>query len=78
MLNHSLCLTDASPLLEDQFTDGRQLYFYDIHNLENLSSQISSLLSDPVKLQEISQNGYFYAKKNCSWQARAAYLLSLL
>lgn len=78
MLNHCLCFTDASHLLEYQFTDGRQLYFYDIHNLENLSSRISSLLSDPVKLQEISQNGYFYAKKNCSWQARAVYLLSLL
>lgn len=78
LLNHSLCLTNSSPLLEKQFKDGRDLIFYDYKNPDSLTEQIFALLNDKNRLSEISQNGYFRAKENHSWQARAAYLLSVL
>ena len=78
LLNHSLCLTDSSPLLEQQFKDGRDLIFYKYQDMDQLPDRISKLLRNPDHLAEISQNGYFQAKENHSWQARAAYLLSVL
>lgn len=78
LLNHSLCLTDSSPLLKNQFKNGRDLVFYEYQNLDKLTEQIFDLLNSPNQLSEISQNGYFQAKENHSWQARAAYLLSIL
>ncbi len=78
MLNHSLCLTDASPMLTAQFHNGRELCFYDTQNSENLTNIIHMLLSDEKKLKEISQAGYFRAKENHSWETRAVYLLTIL
>lgn len=78
MLNHSLCLTDATPILTEQFSDGKELCFYDTRNFPALTSLIRNLLTDSKKLQEISQTGYFCAKENHSWQARAAYLMTIL
>lgn len=78
LLNHSLCLTDSSPLLEKQFKNGRDLIFYEYQNLDKLTEQVFDLLNDKSRLAEISQNGYFQTKENHSWQARAAYLLSVL
>ena len=78
MLNHGLCLTDASPYLKKEFEDGRELCFYDANDFSSLAKQARGLLSTPERIKEISQNGYFRAKESHSWQARAAYLLSLL
>ena len=78
MLNHSLCLTDSSPFLAKQFINGQDLIFYDTQNPDALTGQIFDLLADPKRLSDISQNGYLCAKESHSWQARAAYLLSLI
>lgn len=78
MLNHSLCLTDASPLLQRQFTDGKELLFYTYEHPDQLTDLIFDLLSSDCRVKEISQNGYFCAKENHSWQARAALLLSIV
>ena len=77
MLNHSLCLTDATPLLKQQFENGKELLFYDFKDRNSLSEQIFQLLTSPNRLAELSQNGYFKAKKDHSWQARAVRLLDL-
>lgn len=78
MLNHSLCLTDASPILEKQFQNCHEICFYEPNAPKDLAEQIFSLLSCDRRLEEISQNGYFAAKKSHSWLARAASLLSFL
>ena len=78
ILNHSLCLTDSSPLLESQLKDNRELIYYDTQNPDRLTGQIFDLLSSPKRMEEISQNGYFCAKESHSWQSRAAYLLTLI
>lgn len=78
MLNHGLCLTDASPFLKREFEDGRELCFFCASDFTGLAKQIQDLLSSPARLKEISQNGYINAKENHSWQARAVSLLSFL
>lgn len=78
ILNHSLCLTDSSPLLESQLKNNRELIYYDTRNPDRLTGQIFDLLSSPKRMEEISQNGYFCAKESHSWQSRAAYLLTLI
>lgn len=78
MLNHSLCLTDTSPLLARQFKDGQEICFYDTKDTDALADKIRGLLSCPEKLFTISQNGYLKAKENHSWSSRAAYLLNML
>lgn len=77
MLNHSLSLTDATPMLSKQFTDKKELCFYDAHNFKNITTQIQDLLSHPKQLEEISQTGYFKAKESHSWQARVESLLNM-
>lgn len=78
MLNHSLCLTDASDYLKKQFTDGKDLIFYDARHPKNLAEQIFELLASPQTIARISQEGYFRAKERHSWQARVADLLSFI
>lgn len=76
MLNHSLCLTDASPILKKQFKNNQEICFYDPKKPKDVAEQIFSLLSSDKQLEEISQNGYFTAKENHSWLSRAASFLS--
>ena len=78
MLSHSLCLTDASPLLREEFTDQTELCFYDWRDPRGLAQLTAELLSSPSRLRQISQNGYAAAKKSHSWQARAASLLRII
>lgn len=78
MLNHSLCMTDASPFLKKEFTDGTELCFYDPGCPGLLAERISSLLLEPGRLSEIAQNGYFKAKENHPWSRRAASFLTFL
>lgn len=78
MLNHSLCLTDSTPFLEKEFTDGKELCFYDTQNLENLSNQIKKLLTDEDLLISTTQAGYQNTKRNHTWDSRVASLLTIL
>ena len=78
MLNHSLCLTDASPLLKKEFADGRELCFYDAQNPEGLTHCIQDLLIDESRCISITQNGYAAAKKDHTWDARVVSLMTVL
>lgn len=78
LLNHSLCATDASPLLQTQFTDSRDLLFFDARNPEALTGHLQTLLADPDRLEEISQSGYAAAIRSHTWNSRATALLDCL
>lgn len=78
ILNHSLCMTDATPYLTRRFADGEGVCYYDIQDLDALTHRIADLLASPAQLSQIAQSGYSLAKKMHSWQARAAYLLECI
>ncbi|MBO5373067.1 MAG: glycosyltransferase family 1 protein [Lachnospiraceae bacterium] len=78
MLNHSLCLTDATPILQQQFTHSKELCFYDVLDTDGLIQQLYHLLASPEEIESISKKGYLCAKENHAWQARVAYLLTIV
>ena len=77
MLNHSLCMTDATPLLKEQFSDWQDVIFYEYSDRNRLPEQIMELLNSKSRLIKLSENGYRKAKKSHSWQARAALLIEI-
>lgn len=78
MLNHSLCLTDATPLLQQQFVENKEICFYHLTDLSTLTQQVQHLLASPAELESITQQGYFCAKENHAWKSRVAYLLTIV
>lgn len=78
MLNHSLCFTDATPVLCSQFLDKKDLFFYPVQNCSSLTQQISELLSSPARLETVAQSGYQSAKENHTWQSRVVCFLDII
>lgn len=77
MLNHSLCLTDSSLMLAEQFEDEKDLVFYPADKPESLCETLKKLLGNPKKMKEITENGYQKARKSHTWQNRAEVFLHI-
>ena len=58
MLNKALCVTERSRYLEEKFTDGKDIIFFDYERLDLLCDKIKHLLSHPREADEIIQNAY--------------------
>jgi len=76
MLNGAVCLTDKSRYLEEEFTDGKDIVFYSLSEIEKLPSIVKGLLEDPSKMESISEAGYQKAKSNHTWAERAKVLVT--
>lgn len=77
MLNHSLCLTDPSIMLDEQFQDGKELIFYPADRPDILCQTVKELLDHPKKIKEISESGYQKALAEHTWKSRAKDFLIL-
>lgn len=78
MLNHSLCLTDPTPMLKEQFRDNCELVFYPADDGDALCQTAEALLKDNDKIKTISQQGYEKAITEHTWQNRVEKLLEIL
>lgn len=78
MLNHSLCLTDPSLMLEEQFEDKKELVFYPADKPDLLCETVKELLDDPEKIKEITENGYRKARTSHTWQNRGNAFLDII
>lgn len=78
MLNHSLCLTDPSILLDEQFQDGKELIFYPADKPGILCETVKELLDHPKKIKEISESGYQKAQAEHTWKNRAKAFLHII
>ena len=78
MLQGAVCLTDDSIYLREILTNGQDVVFYDLSELEKLSSIVVELLQHPDIMQCISDNGYQLAKSNHTWKHRAEQLLNIV
>lgn len=70
MANGSICLTDHSIYLDEILTDGENVIFYDLKNLNALPELVKKLLSDSKKMEHIAKNGYELAMKEHTWACR--------
>lgn len=78
MLQKSVALTDKSRFLLDEFTDRKELVFYDLENWQELPGLVRELLREPELLQQIAENGYRSAYRAHTWWERAVELLGVL
>ena len=78
MLQKSVCITDDSIYLREQFSDGKDIVFYSLSELEKLPELVRGLLQDPDRMQRIADCGYNNAVAHHTWAHRAAELAKLL
>ena len=78
MLNHSVCVTDKTPFLEEHYTHEKELVFYNINHLSLLPELLTELLLNEAKAEQISECGYQYAKKHTNWHKIGELIVSLL
>lgn len=78
MLQGSVCITDDSIYLKEQFTDEEDIIFYSLAALEKLPELVNGLLQDPVRMQRIADCGYDNASAHHTWTHCAAEFAKLL
>ena len=78
MLQGSVCVTDDSIYLKEQFSDGEDIVFYSLCELEKLPELVKGLLQDTDRMQHIADCGYKNAADHHTWAHRAAELAKLL
>lgn len=75
MLQGAVSLTDDSIYLRETLTDGEDVVFYSLKELDELSPIVSDLLQNPDKMQSIAEHGYQTARSGHTWEHRAKQLL---
>ncbi len=70
MLNASVCVSDPSRYLKENFEYGKDLVFYELDNIEQMACDILFLLDNPQMAENIAMNGYLKAKMYHSWKKR--------
>lgn len=78
MLNGAVSLTDSSVYLKEEFTDQRELMFYDLLKLKELPGIIKELLKDEPRMQKIADTAQETARKKHTWANRAEILMELI
>lgn len=71
MCNRSVSLTDGSEYINKQLTDGQNVIFYTIDELEKLPEIVNQYLGRPDLLEQIAEKGYSFARNEESWLGRA-------
>lgn len=75
MANHTVVLTDRNPYLERQFTDKKELCFYDLSNLDTLCESAELLMQNPDLRETIAENAYSEFVNKHTWKCRAKQIL---
>ena len=78
MLNGTVSLSDDSLWLRENITDGKEIAYYSLSEIEQLPTIVDGLMSDTNRLEEIAQNGYRKAKTSHTWECRAKVLEGLI
>ncbi len=78
MLQGAISLTDSSEYLEENFTDGEDIAFYSLKNLEKLPGIVRKLLDDEALAETIRANAYSKALNKHTWLERTKTLLSFI
>ncbi len=71
MLNGAVCLTDPSDFLLKEFTDGEDIVFYKLNELDRLPGIVTTLQNDRARLDSIRENGYKKCIGRHTWTQRA-------
>ena len=75
MLNGSLCVTDSSEYLKQNYVDGKNIVYFDLNNPAQMAADIKWLLTNPEAASVIAQRGYETASKYDTWNNRFDFIL---
>ena len=75
MANGAVCVSDSSIYLSETLTDGSDLVFYSLEEIDTLPDTIRDLLSHPDKAKAIATRGYQIAMEKNTWKQRAEALI---
>jgi len=78
MMNKCLCLTDSSSYLEKNFENFKNIVFFDLNHLEDISNIITKLLENPTQMKAISEAGYTITKEKHTWKNRVEEILEAI
>lgn len=70
MLAGAVCVTNEYQLLEDFFSNGKELVTFPLNELERLPEIVMDLLKYPQKAERIAFAGYQAAKEHHTWERR--------
>lgn len=76
MANRSVVLTDGNPYLKSRFTDGRDMCFYSLSQMDTLVERAEGLISDGVERAEIAERAYLEFENNHTWLCRAKQIIA--
>lgn len=74
-LNGAAVLTDPTTSLLQEYTQGKDILFYDVNHMDNLSDVVDNALDDLDELKKIAQHGSSIAARNHTWANIAKVLL---
>lgn len=77
MASGSICLTDSSKWLKENFVDGIDLFYYDWNDINEMIEIIDKIMTNKVNYDEIINNGRRKVVENHLWSNRAKTILSL-
>lgn len=64
--------------MEEEFTDGENIVFYDFNNWNELGSKIDFYLSHPLERQAIREAGFDFVKENATYNNRLQQMLDIV
>lgn len=68
LLLKSVCLTDTSTWLKENFTDGKDIAFYSLEELDELPRKVNHLLDNGELSKQIAENGCRKVGANYTWK----------
>ena len=77
-LNGAVSLTDPTTLLLSEYQHDKNILFYDLNHMDEISSMVDSHLDKPDELKKIAQGGFNIANANHTWANIAKLILNNL
>ena len=78
MLNGAVSVTDTSEYLLERYTHGKDIVFYELTNLPQLTEHLNWLLSHPNEAARIALTGQMKAWREDTWGSRLDALLEIM
>lgn len=78
MLNGAVSFSDDSFYLRENFSDNRDLRFYNLSEMGQISHIAGEIFEKPDLMAEIANNGRIKAEKNHTWECRAKEIDALI
>lgn len=70
MLNGALCVSDRTTYLEQHYSDGQNIIFFDLNNPAQMAADIKWLLEHPKSAEAVANRGLETASIYDSWNSR--------